>query len=142
MRKVLNTLSALLLFLTTIFVTINYKTLPEKLPMKFNFVGDVTRYGSKYEVFFMIILLFAIYMLLEFVKKQPSMWNTMDSKNPKKYEITANMLSRMQLFLVSTFSYTIYTVCTITKPTLLLLPAMIIYILGDVFITMYKLAKY
>ena len=142
MRKILNTLSALLLFLTTIFVTINYKTLPEKLPMKFNFVGDVTRYGSKYEVFFMIILLFAIYMLLEFVKKQPSMWNTMDSKNPKKYEITANMLSRMQLFLVSTFSYTIYTVCTITKPTLLLLPAMIIYILGDVFITMYKLAKY
>lgn len=142
MRKILNTLSALLLFLTTIFVTINYKTLPEKLPMKFNFVGDVTRYGSKYEVIFMIILLFAIYMLLEFVKKQPSMWNTMDSKNPKKYEITANMLSRMQLFLVSTFSYTIYTVCTITKPTLLLLPAMIIYILGDVFITMYKLAKY
>lgn len=142
MRKILNTLSALLLFLTTIFVTINYKTLPEKLPMKFNFVGDVTRYGSKYEVIFMIILLFAIYMLLEFVKKQPSMWNTMDSKNLKKYEITANMLSRMQLFLVSTFSYTIYTVCTITKPTLLLLPAMIIYILGDVFITMYKLAKY
>ena len=142
MRKILNTLSALLLFLTTIFVTINYKTLPEKLPMKFNFVGDVTRYGSKYEVIFMIILLFAIYMLLEFVKKQPSMWNTMDSKNLKKYEITANMLSRMQLFLVSTFSYTIYTVCTITKPTLLLLPAMIIYILGDVFITMHKLAKY
>lgn len=142
MQKILNTLSALLLFLTTIFVTINYKTLPEKLPMKFNFVGDVTRYGAKYEVIFMIILLFAIYMLLEFVKKQPSMWNTMDSKNPKKYEITANMLSRMQLFLVSTFSYTIYTVCTITKPTLLLLPAMIIYILGDVFITMYKLAKY
>lgn len=97
---------------TTIYVIFMYIQLPDKIPVHYNASGIIDRYGSKIELFILLVVAWGMYLGLSVVAKFPQTWNTgvtVTAKNKDRvYRITKNMLKTIKMEIVITFSYIAY----------------------------------
>lgn len=97
---------------TTIYVIFMYIQLPDKIPVHYNASGIIDRYGSKIELFILLLVAWGMYLGLSVVAKFPQTWNTgvtVTTKNKDKvYRITKNMLKTIKMEIVITFCYITY----------------------------------
>ena len=73
MKRLLTIIISMLFFVPAAFLAITWNRIPEKVPMQFGWDGEVNRYGSKFELIFVVILLtvvnIGVYLLLRNVHK-------------------------------------------------------------------------
>lgn len=97
---------------TTIYVIFMYIQLPDKIPVHYNASGIIDRYGSKIELFILLVVAWGMYLGLSVVAKFPQTWNTgvtVTAKNKDKvYRITKNMLKTVKMEIVMIFCYIAY----------------------------------
>lgn len=112
-------ISLCLLFFTTIYVIIMYFKLPEKIPMHYNALGVIDRYGSKEELFILVIIAWIMYIGLTLITKFPQLWNTgvtitLENKE-RVYRLIKNMLKILKLEIIIIFCYLIFVTTTLVN---------------------------
>lgn len=73
---VINICCLLMLVGVTVFLVISWKNIPNEIPMHYNFAGEIDRWGSKYEMIFLPIISWVMYILITVIEMFPNVWNT------------------------------------------------------------------
>jgi|GEM_PF-1453833 len=100
----LTTISSLI-----IYVFISFTQLPEMIPAHFNAMGEITRYGSKYELLIMPLMGIVLYAGLTYVQLNPKLWSVPTTKNTESnymiYVSIKDMLIVIKVELIGFFLY-------------------------------------
>ncbi|SOC36074.1 DUF1648 domain-containing protein [Ureibacillus acetophenoni] len=84
--------------LSLIFALINWPQLPDKIPGHFNALGEVDRWGSKYEIIILPIIGLFIFTLMTFFEKAPHMHNypkRLNESNVEQFYLNSRMILNM-----------------------------------------------
>ena len=60
----------------TIYLGINWSSLPDKIPAHYDFAGNIDRWGKKGELLIVPIMSWFLYVMITGVEQIPSIWNT------------------------------------------------------------------
>lgn len=75
LEKVLDFIGCGIFLLSLIYTVFNWTLLPDQIPGHFNGVGEVDRWGSKYEIIILPIIGLFIFVLMSLLEKAPHMHN-------------------------------------------------------------------
>ena len=116
--KMMNRLSLLLLLGTAAFLVICWRRIPEEIPMHFNAIGKIDRWGSKAELLILPVIAWLMYGLLTAVEHIPRIWNTgvrvTEENRERVYAVLGHLLSTQKLLIMVTFAW-ITLWCTLSK---------------------------
>jgi len=100
--------------LTGMFVYpfIMWGDMPDKIPMHYNGIGEITRWGSKYELITLSFVGVFLYFTITVVMLFPSIWNvpvTVTDKNRDRvYGCIRSMIVLLKAEIMASFLYLIY----------------------------------
>lgn len=85
-EKLANIIGYAALLFTILFIFSKWGTLPEEVPMHFNFQGEVNRYGSKFEMLILPIISVGTFILLQVLENKPHLHNYPERLNETNVE--------------------------------------------------------
>lgn len=113
-RKVINTIGYAAFVGLWIWVIGLYSVLPEKIPIHFNGLGEADRYGPKATIWWLMILMSAVFLGLVVIKRFPQHFNYPieidDSIKKKMQRLSIEMLSLIQLAVVLVFGVIVWEI--------------------------------
>ena len=138
-------LCLVLLVGVTIYLGINWSTLPDKIPAHYDFAGNIDRWGKKGELLIVPIMSWVLYVMITGVEQIPAIWNTgvkvTVENRYRVYRVLKYMVKTLKLIMVVDFSYlTIQSLSGQSLPgwfTLLFL----VIIFGDLIFWLWRLYK-
>ena len=138
-------LCLVLLVGVTIYLGINWSTLPDKIPAHYDFAGNIDRWGKKGELLIVPIMSWVLYVMITGVEQIPAIWNTGVKVTVENrywvYRVLKYMVKSLKLIMVVDFSYmTIQSLSGQSLPgwfTLLFL----VIIFGDLIFWLWRLYK-
>lgn len=99
----------ILLLGMTAYLVIRWGSLPDQVPGHYNAHGEVTRWGSKGELWTLPIVGWIIYIGISVLERFPSAWNTgvtVTEKNKERvYRLLKSMIAGMKLIMVLAFTF-------------------------------------
>lgn len=133
-QVILEILTLLCLIGMFVYLILNYGNLPDKIPMHYNFAGEIDRWGSKKGLFFMPIMSILLYLLLTVVTFFPSAWNmpvTVKEENKiRVYSCVKTLMILMKLEIIVCFFYITYTMLHVEPISVAFLPIFLILFFG------------
>lgn len=138
-------LCLVLLVGVTIYLGINWSSLPDKIPAHYDFAGNIDRWGKKGELLIVPIMSWVLYGMITGVEQIPAIWNTgvkvTVENRYRVYRVLKYMVKSLKLIMVVDFSYmTIQSLSGQSLPgwfTLLFL----VIIFGDLIFWLWRLYK-
>lgn len=107
--KILNIICILILISLSIYLLINWASIPNKIPAHYNALGVIDRWGDKSELLILPIISWVLYIMITVIQQFPSIWNTgvkVTEKNREEvYSIIRNMIDILKLVIVCSFTY-------------------------------------
>ena len=73
---IMEILGLIMLIGTPLYLLIRWSSIPDKLPMHYNFAGEIDRWGGKGEILFLVVMVWILYLMISLVEHFPSIWNT------------------------------------------------------------------
>lgn len=105
----ISVICVLLLIGMTIFLAVNWKSIPDSIPGHYNAAGEVDRWANKSELFMLPITVWLLFGLLSVVEQFPSIWNTgvrvTEENKYRVYHILKTMLGLLKLEMTVMFVY-------------------------------------
>ena len=99
----------ILLSATVIYLAVNWKDLPEKIPGHYNIMGEVDRWGNKGELLILPIVTWIMYFGMTVLEHYPQNWNTgvaVTEKNTERvYRVLKNMIGTLKFVVVGIFTF-------------------------------------
>lgn len=93
------------------YLFFHWNQLPPELPMHYDLSGNVTRYGSKFEVLPLVLLYIGMYLLLTLVALCPNSWNlpvkVTDKNREPVWALALTMILLLKLLITSAYGYMI-----------------------------------
>ena len=109
--KILNNLCLIFLIGISIFILGIWCEIPDKVPMHYDSVGNVTRWGSKLQLIILPIIAWIMYAFCTLIERIPDEWNTLvkvTEKNKEQVYLTLlHFISTIKFIFVCSFSYII-----------------------------------
>ena len=140
---VLKVISFVVLILIWIFTIVNFKNLPETIPIHYNIVGTPDGFGSKSTIWFETTLTTALFLFLMYVSKKPNFPLLNIPQNIKKKPIlTEFIVSILLLIIMLIFADINYEIIQNALGKTNGLSSIIHYLLGLVFIFVFGLLIY
>lgn len=142
---IIEAICLLLLGGITLYLILNWSSMPDKIPMHYNAAGEIDRWGKKTEIIFIPVMSWFIYGLTTLTEKYPNSWNVgvqvTDENAPRVYRILKSMIKTTKLCMVIAFCY--ITVCSITARSMSpwALPIELIIIFGNLIYWLVKLFR-
>jgi len=139
-------IAALLLVLgEIIFVCVQWRLLPEKIPGHFNALGEIDRWGSKNEIIMLPILCGFLYIMLTIFTFLPKTWSlpvkvTKDNKEAI-YSNTRGLLISVKAESIGMFLYMTYYIAKSQPLSGWFLPVFLFVIFGTIIYYMKKFSK-
>ena len=104
----------LLLLGVTVYLIFNWGSIPNKIPVHYDWEGNIDRWGNKAEVMILPIMLWFLYLFITGLQQVPLAWNTgvkITEKNEKGvYRALKYLIETLKLIVVADLSYiTIYS---------------------------------
>lgn len=133
--RLMNWLSLLLLLGTTVFLVVSWPRIPSEVPMHFNALGEIDRWGGKGGLLFLPVIGWAVYVLMTVVEHFPSLWNTgvqITAENRVRvYRLLGHLLSTLKCLTTAMFAgLTLW--CTLARPLPgWFLPVVLVVLFGD-----------
>ena len=129
----------------TIYLGINWSSLPDKIPAHYDFAGNIDRWGKKGELLIVPIMSWFLYVMITGVEQIPSIWNTgvkVTAENRYRvYRVLKYMVKSIKLIMVVDFSYmTIHSLRGQSLPGWFTLLFMVIFF-GDLIFWLWRLFK-
>ena len=135
----------ILLIVTTLYTIYMYIQLPEKIPIHYNAVGVIDRYGNKLEIFILLIVTWVMYIGLSLVTRVPQFWNTgvsVTAENKDRvYRILKNMLKIIKMEIIVIFCYLIYNRTTLYNLPKWFVPVFLVLLFSTMLISFIVLIK-
>lgn len=94
-EKIFNAIGGGIFLLSLIYATLNWTTLPDQIPGHFNGLGEVERWGSKFEIFILPVIGFFVASLLTLLEKAPHMHNypkRLNESNVEQFYINSRII--------------------------------------------------
>lgn len=140
---VLKVISFVVLILIWIFTIVNFKNLPETIPIHYNITGTPDGFGPKSTIWFETTLTTALFLFLMYVSKKPNFPLLNIPQNIKKKPIlTEFIVSILLLIIMLIFADINYEIIQNALGKTNGLSSIIHYLLGLVFIFVFGLLIY
>lgn len=140
---VLKVISFVVLILIWIFTIVNFKNLPETIPIHYNIAGTPDGFGPKSTIWFETTLTTALFLFLMYVSKKPNFPLLNIPQNIKKKPIlTEFIVSILLLIIMLIFADINYEIIQNALGKTNGLSSIIHYLLGLVFIFVFGLLIY
>ena len=142
---VLNWVCLLALIGTALYLAFNWGSIPDKIPVHYNAMGEIDRWGSKAELLILPLISWITYIGLSVIERFPRVWNTgvkiTVENRDRIYTIILNMIVTLKLVTTSIFVFlTIYS--TLSKPLpIWFTPIFLILTFGTIFSFMVSLFR-
>ena len=145
---IMEVLGLVMLIGTPLYLVIRWPSIPDKLPMHYNFAGEIDRWGGKGEVLFLVVMVWILYLMISLVEHFPSVWNTGVQVTPENrmrvYRTLKYMVKTLKLAMTLVFTFLIFnTVAGTPLPGWFTVVHMIL-IIGDLafwLIRLYRVRK-
>lgn len=145
---IMEVLGLVMLIGTPLYLVIRWPSIPDKLPMHYNFAGEIDRWGGKGEVLFLVVMVWILYLMISLVEHFPSVWNTgvqVTLENRMRvYRTLKYMVKTLKLAMTLVFTFLIFnTVAGIPLPGWFTV-VYVILIIGDLafwLIRLYRVRK-
>jgi len=117
---IIEAICLLLLGGITLYLIINWSSMPDKIPMHYNIAGEIDRWGKKTEIIFIPVVSWLLYGFITLMEQNPKSWNTgvqvTEENAPRVYRILKSMVKTTKLFVVIIFFY--ITICSVTAQSM------------------------
>lgn len=142
---VLNVLCLIILIGTTVLLISFWHKIPDKLPMHYDFAGNIDRWGAKSEIIILPVITWIMYLFMTVIERFPQMWNTgvqiTEENKERVYATLLHLLSSVKLILVVVFTYlTVQSAAGVELPSWFL-PAILLAVFGDLGYWIWKVFK-
>lgn len=99
----------ILLIGLTLYLSINWGNIPNKIPAHYDLAGNIDRWGKKAEILIVPIMSWFLYLMITALEQVPMIWNTgvqVTEENKRRvYRVLKYMIKSMKLLMVAAFSY-------------------------------------
>lgn len=145
---IMEVLGLVMLIGTPLYLVIRWPSIPDKLPMHYNFAGEIDRWGGKGEVLFLVVMVWILYLMISLVEHFPSVWNTGVQVTPENrmrvYRTLKYMVKTLKIAMTLVFTFLIFnTVAGIPLPEWFTV-VYVLLIIGDLafwLIRLYRVRK-
>lgn len=129
----------------TVYLVAAWASIPAKVPMHYDAVGNIDRWGSKGELLIVPIMSWFLYLMISGLECIPAIWNTgvkvTEENKCRVYRVLKYLVKSLKLIMVVDFSYlTLNSICGKALPgwfTLVVMAALF----GDLFFWIWRLCK-
>ena len=134
-----------LLVSIVLYLTINWSNIPDKVPMHYDWSGNIDRWGSRGEIVILPIMSWVMYLFLTGVEQFPRIWNTgvtvTVENQARVYRVLKYMIKTLKLIVVVDFVF--MDACTLmgTGLPVWFTPVFLIITFGDLLFWIVKLVK-
>lgn len=109
---IMEVLGLIMLIGTPLYLFISWPSIPDKLPMHYNFAGEIDRWGGKGEILFIVVMSWILYLMISLVECFPSVWNTGVQVTPENrvrvYRILKYMVKTLKFAMTLVFTFLIF----------------------------------
>ena len=141
----MNRLSLLVLAGTAGFLLLFWRRIPGRIPMHYNFAGEIDRWGDKSELLFLVVVAWVLYVLLVAVERFPQIWNTGVQVTPENrervYRTLKYMLGTMKVLMNGVFAFLIVQTTFGQALSGWFLPVFLVVFLGDLVFWLVRLYR-
>lgn len=110
---VLESLTLFMMVGSAVYLFVIWSSVPDKLPMHYNFAGEIDRWGGKGELFILILFHWILYLVATGIEKVPQIWNTgvkvTEENQYRIYRTLKYMIKTLKLIIVFIFTFLILT---------------------------------
>ena len=145
---IMEALGLVMLIGTPLYLVIRWPSIPDKLPMHYNFAGEIDRWGGKGEVLFLVVMVWILYLMISLVEHFPSVWNTgvqvTQENRMRVYRTLKYMVKTLKLAMTLVFTFLIFNTVAGTPLPGWFTAVYVILIIGDLafwFIRLYRVRK-
>lgn len=142
---ILNILCLIILFSTVLFLAVAWSKIPDKVPMHYDFTGNIDRWGSKLEIITLPIIAWIMYIFITIIERFPQVWNTgvkvTEENKERVYSTLLNLISTMKFIIVGVFMYLTVNTALNLELSVWFLPIFILIIFGNLLYWLLKLLK-
>ena len=145
---IMEVLGLVMLIGTPLYLVIRWPSIPDKLPMHYNFAGEIDRWGGKGEVLFLVVMVWILYLMISLVEHFPSVWNTgvqVTLENRMRvYRTLKYMVKTLKLAMTLVFTFLIFNTVAGTPRPGWFTVVYVILIIGDLafwLIRLYRVRK-
>ena len=145
---IMEVLGLVMLIGTSLYLVIRWPSIPDKLPMHYNFAGEIDRWGGKGEILFLVVMVWILYLMISLVEHFPSVWNTgvqVTLENRMRvYRTLKYMVKTLKLAMTLVFTFLIFTTVAATPLPAWFSAVYVILITGDLafwLIRLYRVRK-
>ena len=71
LEKIANIIGIASIVAMVLYIAFNWSALPENVPIHFNAAGEADGWGSKWMLFFLLIITIALYIFMEVIERRP-----------------------------------------------------------------------
>lgn len=141
-QKWMGVLSWLGLAAMAIFVGLRWPSLPEQMPLHYNFAGEIDRWGSRLELLVCPLVGLLLFLVLTGCLHLPQLWNmavqpTADNR-ARLYSVTKTLLLWMRLEVLLLFGYLGYATTTLRPLSVWFLPVVLLVVFGTIGFYVYQ----
>ena len=142
---ILNGLCLIILVSTILFLILTWSKIPDKVPMHYDFAGNIDRWGSKLEILILPIITWIMYVFMTIIEKFPEAWNTgvkvTEENKERVYSTLLHLISTIKFIMVCMFAYlTVQTSLAFQLPAWFT-PIFMLAIFGDLLYWIWKLYR-
>ena len=131
----MNRLSLLVLAGTAGFLLLSWRRIPGRIPMHYNFAGEIDRWGGKWELLALYGLGWLVFLLLTAAGRPPGGWNTGVTITPENRErvcaLLGHLLSTLKALICILFAWCVVWPTTARPLPVWFLPAALGAVSGD-----------
>jgi len=131
-----NAIAFISMVICYIYILMNWSGMPDKIPGHYDALGNVTSWSSKGTVWFMPLIMLAMFILLTVVGMFPSLWNTgvkiTDENRDRVYALLKGMLDTIKLTICLTFTVISLAMARASMLPVWFLAVTLVLILGPV----------
>ena len=145
---IMEVLGLVMLIGTPLYLVIRWPSIPDKLPMHYNFAGEIDRWGGKGEILFLVVMVWILYLMISLVEHFPSVWNTgvqVTLENRMRvYRTLKYMVKTLKLAMTLVFTFLIFNTVAGTPRPGWFTVVYVILIIGDLafwLIRLYRVRK-
>ena len=145
---IMEVLGLVMLIGTPLYLVIRWPSIPDKLPMHYNFAGEIDRWGGKGEILFLVVMVWILYLMISLVEHFPSVWNTgvqVTLENRMRvYRTLKYMVKTLKLAMTLVFTFLIFKTVAGTPLPGWFTVVYVILIIGDLafwLIRLYRVRK-
>lgn len=93
----------------TLYLVFNWSNIPDKIPMHYDWAGNIDRWGNKSELMILPGMTWFLYLMITGLEQIPKIWNTgvtvTEENKVRVYRVLKYMIKSLKTIMVVDFTY-------------------------------------